>query len=480
MAEFLGKTLWIFVVENVLLNAEFTLGNVWRSCLDYMASSGMAANAVTYLEGLQFSGIIGNHLFLVAPNEFTRTWIMKSFASSITKAMRATNPELEGFTIEVSKETPKIESPKFKLESVKKPVAATRRHVQFFYKNYSFANFIEGKCNKEALSLCKRVVLNPGEASLNPLYIYGASGLGKTHLLQAMGREIEVSGRNIDVRYCSAIQLLNDYVKQFQGTMNDREKSEKIFREKYENAGMLLIDDVQLLSKKDSTQKALLNIVERMRYHGRQVVFTSDRRPNDIPYFQQKLISRLEESFIVEISVPDAATRLQFVERDTAEFPFSARERREICKWIATPAVANFRELSGKICRLRAENELMHRELSLSCVRQLLVPDMLSRTIEAIADATAMAFGIKRDDLCSDSRIEKISLARKIAMYICREDTEEPLQAIGEFFGRTHSTVISSINSIANAMKTDEGLCMQIREIRSGFGTCEKNPNSEF
>lgn len=467
-------------MENVLLKSEIVCGDIWRSCLDYMASSGMASNAIAFLEGLQFHGVIGKHLFLIAPNEFTRSWILKSSSSQITMALEATHPELDGFTIEVSKEPPKIAAPKFKLETVKKPVVATKRRAQFFYKNYSFENFIVGNCNKEALSLCKRVVMNPGESSLNPLYIYGASGLGKTHLLQAIGRELETTGRNIDVHYCSAIQLLNDYVKQFQGTMSDRENSEKRFREKYENAGMLLIDDVQLLSKKDSTQKTLLSIVERMRYHGRQVVFTSDRRPSDIPYFQQKLMSRLEEGFVVEIKVPDAATRLQFVERDTAEFPFSARERREICKWIATPAVANFRELTGKLCRLRAENELMHRELSLTRVRQLLVPDMLSRTIEAIADATAMAFGIKRDDLCSDSRIEKISLARKIAMYICREDTEEPLQTIGEFFGRTHSTVISSINSIANAMKTDEGLCMQIREIRSGFGTCEKNLNSEF
>lgn len=462
-------------MDNVVTNAEIAYGDVWRTCLDYMASSGLSPNALAYLEGLPFSGVIGNHVFLSAPNEFTRTWVLNSFSGNINKALQACFPELDGFTIEVSKETPKIEAPKFKLETVKKPVAATKRRTQFFYKNYSFANFIEGSCNKEALSLCKRVAVNPGESSLNPLYVYGSTGLGKTHLLQAIGREIECSGRNINVHYCSAIQLLNDYVRQFQGTMEDRNRSEMYFRETYENAGMLLIDDVQLLSKKDSTQKALLSIVERMRYHGRQVVFTSDRRPSEIPYFQQKLISRLEESFIVEITVPDVATRLQFVERDTMDFPFLAKDRLEICKWIATPAVANFRELSGKLCRLKAENELMHRELSLSTVRQLLVPNMLSRTIEAIADATAMAFGLKRDDLCSDSRIEKIALARKIAMYICREDTEEPLQAIGEFFRRTHSTVISSLNSVEQALKTDEGMAMQIRQIRSGFGTCTNN-----
>lgn len=458
-------------MDNVLLNAKIAYGDAWNSCLEFLSGSGFAPNALTMLETLHFDGVIGNHLFLTAPNAFTRDWILKSFSGAITKALHERFPELEGFTIEASKVAPKIESPKFELQPVKKPVPAKKRRPQFFYKNYSFENFIEGSCNREALSLCKKIVLNPGEPSLNPLYIYGSSGLGKTHLLQAMAREIITSGRKIEVQYSSAIQMLNDYVKQFQGTMEDRNRAELAFRETYENAGMLLIDDVQLLSKKDSTQKVLLGIVERMRYHGRQVVFTSDRRPSEIPYFQQKLMSRLEESFKVEITVPDASTRLQVVERDSRELPFPDKERREICKWIATPAVANFRELSGKLCRLKAEYELMHKDLTLSRVRQLLVPSFMSRTIEAIADATALAFGIKREQLCSDSRIEKIALARKIAMYICREDTEEPLQTIGEFFGRTHSTVISSCKSIEQGLEKDEGLGMQIRAIRAGFGT---------
>ena len=258
----------------------------------------------------------------------------------------------------------------------------------------------------------------------------------------------------------------------FEGNAKNKEAAENDFRETYEQVDLLLLDDVQFLAKRSGVQLALLNVIERRRLHGRQTVFSSDRLPTEMDqrYFKAKFLNRLEECIALKLEMPDSKTRLGVVERATLEFPFLEKERHEICRWIATPAVDNFRTLIGKIKRLQAEYELQRKTLTLNSVRLFLLPGQSGRTLEAITAATAAAYGVECESLLSPSRIEKISFVRKIAMFICREDTGESLQTIGEFFGRNYSTVIASCNSVMTMLENNEDLAFRIQEIRYSFG----------
>ena len=468
-------------MNNVILKDAYASQNVWEFCIQFLENSGVLSfHSLGMLKSVAFKGVENGILYLEVSNLFSKEWIIKQFSSFIKKAIENACPEISDFSILVTSNKNKI--PNFDISSIyAKQEFRSKKLIAnpTLYKRYTFENFIEGKCNSEALNICKKVVLNPGDSKFNPLYISGASGLGKTHLLQAIATELQETKRKIRTLYCSAIQILEDYVKQFQGSAKEKLLAEQKFRDKYENAEMLLVDDIQLLAKKDGTQKVLLSIIERMKLHGRQIVFCSDRLPStmDERYFKQRLLQKFSESFIVSLSVPDIETRLQVVKNKTKTLPIKDSERYEISRWIATPAVLNFRELEGKLNRLEAEYDILKNAITLSLVKRIFAPSFSGITIEAIAEATALSFRISMDLLLSDSRVEKVSLARKIAIYICREHSGESLKTIGDFFRRKHSTVISSCKSIEKEMQNSEQMILQIETIQNSFGI--KNTESK-
>ncbi len=470
--------------SNAVLRSEADLANAWSICLrDLKVAAVLAPNAFSLLETLSFDRVENGVLFVTASNAFSKQWIESHYVSMIQNVLAKNFTDISEFKIEVAPESKKMVVPEVQLSDVspkhvslfspKKIAKAVLNSRSNLYESYKFQTFAEGPCNREALALCRRVAENPGEAVTKSLYIYGKSGYGKTHLLQAIAWHIIESGRKIRVHYCSSIRFLEDYVSCFKGSKQECYAAEMRFRETYEAVDVLLIDDVQLLAspKKDGTQKALFEIIERMRYHGKQVVFCSDKHPSEISHFTENLLKRLTESYTVALDVPDMETRLKIVTQKTAAFDFPQQERYKICQWIATPAILNFRELEGKLSRLQFEVECANRKITLSYVRRLFLPDFIGLTLESITDATALAFGTRRDLLCSDTRAGKIALARKLAIYLCREETEETLEDIGNFFNRSHSTVIAAYHSVVERLSVgDEQLDCQLRAIRATFG----------
>lgn len=466
------------ILENVVLKNEVLAVTPWQAILDVLQTSDMAENSLNLLKNLRFVEIQNSLLILEADNNFAKDWILKHFLNQILNAANSLETEISAVDIRVNPRRSikpiqtEIQLSKEEIQREDKFVRLPKPVSRGLYSKNTFENFIAGNCNREAFEICKKIASEPCQTGMPLVYVYGHSGLGKTHLLQAIVHSVNGSNRNVRVRYVSAIRFLQDFLNQFKGTFKEKQKAEINFREAYEGIDLLLIDDVQLLSQKDATQLSLLQIIERRRLHGRQTVFSSDRLPSEMDqrHFKKRLLDRLEECLVVKLDLPDAQTRMGFVKRETVSFPFPEKERADICRWIATPSVPNFRVLFGKLNRLQAEHDFMQRPLSLHSVRMLLCPDATGRTIEAIAEATALAFGVCGEALRSPDRIQKVSFVRKVAMYICREDTEEPLQVIGAFFGRNHSTVISSCNSVAEMLQNNEDLAWRIQEIRYSFG----------
>lgn len=466
-------------------NLALECGDVWAGCLSLWAEAGRfseSPNVLSLLESLSFLGYENGLLRLGAQNSWMRTMVLAN-REALEGILRA---DLHGFVrLEVEVSGPAVSVSKFelppaklmKVPAKKKPVVKAPEFS--LCEAYTFENFAEGECNREALALCKRIAEEPGECRANPLYLYGASGLGKTHLLQALAHAILASGRPVNVLYCSSINFLEDYVGQYKGPATEKLARERKFRERYESLDVLLIDDIQLLASKASgTQLALLSLIERMRSCGRQVVLASDRHASEFSKvdFKDRLLTRFEESVAVELGAPDSEVRLNLVARQVNAMQVQDSDRGEICRFIATPAVSNFRELQGKLNRLQAEVDLMHRSVTVSLVRDLFAPALSKISIKAIADATALEFALKVEELRSSSRIEKIALARKIAMFICRRDTKEPLTVIGEFFGRKHSTVIAACDSVEKLLAESPDVLRAVSEIRCSLGMGNPTP----
>lgn len=479
--------LWVgCILENVVLNSKTLSLSLWQKVLVVLQDFNLPENSLNLLKNLQLLEVRDSVLFLEAGNQFTRDWVLKHYTQVILKAIASVDPEITKFEISVGTQKPLLKSPEMRLTSaeihrVDKVVRVNKPILQPLYSDYTFSNFVVGNCNKEALELCRKVALEPCTPTMSLLYLYGHSGLGKTHLLHAIVHSLYESRRNVSVRYTTAIRFLQDFLKQFNGSSSERQKAEIIFRQRYESVDLLLLDDIQFLASKEQTQLSLLQVIERRRMHGRQTLISGDCLPSEMSqrHFKKRLLDRLEECLMVKLELPDAKTRMSFIERETYSFPFPEKERLDICRWIATPAVKNFRVLYGLLRRLQAEYELMNQPITLSSVRMLLCPGASGRTVEAIAEATALAFGVCGEALCSPDRVKKVSFVRKVAMYICREDTEEPLQVIGNYFGRNHSTVISSCNSVAAMLQDNEDLAWRIQEIRYSFG-CPPKESTDY
>lgn len=459
-------------------------GDVWTDLVSSWAESGRfreSPNVLSFLESLSFASFEGGELCLTAQNSVIRN-IVLSNRDALEAILKK---DLAGFVrLEIGVSGTAVSVSKFELPPAKLMKPASRKREKkapefSLCEGYTFENFAEGECNREALALCKNIAEEPGECRANPLYVYGASGLGKTHLLQAVAHSILASGRRVNVHYCSSIKFLEDYVGQYKGPASEKLARERRFRERYESLDVLLIDDIQLLASKASgTQLALLSLIERMRSCGRQVVLASDRHASEFSKvdFKDRLLTRFEESLAVELGQPDSAVRLNLVSRQIGAMQIQETEKCEICRFIATPAVSNFRELQGKLHRLQAEVDLLKRSVTVSLVRDLFAPALSKISIQAIADATALEFGLTIEQLRSSSRIEKIALARKLAMFICRKDTKEPLTAIGGFFGRKHSTVIAACDSVEKLLAESEDALRTVSEIRCALGMGNASP----
>jgi chromosomal replication initiator protein len=323
---------------------------------------------------------------------------------------------------------------------------------------YTFDNFVVGPANRLAHAASMAVTENPAGA-YNPLFIYGGVGLGKTHLLHAIGHICHARG--LQVLYISSEEFTNDLIEAIRSRTTDA------FREKYRTVDILLVDDIQFIAGKESTQEEFFHTFNTLHGTGKQIVVSSDRPPKAMGTLEERLCSRFEWGLIADIQAPDLETRIAILQSKSAVYELSVPD--EFLYLIADRIQSNIRELEGALNQVLAMSRLTYQPLTSEVVETALsnlLPQRSKLTPDQIIDEVAIHFGVEVPALQGRSRSRAIARPRQIAMYLIREETGESLPRIGSLFGRDHTTVLYGCDRIADLMEKDADIRREVTTLR--------------
>lgn len=430
---------------------------LWDKSLNLIKEKVKQQNFDTWIRPIKVAVLEGNQVQLSVPNKFFKDWLMDNYRAVIVDAMSAVaGIELNvGFVI--TGDTPVVAPPVFVAEksakAEKKP-HATKAHTSLNEK-YVFERFVVGASNQFAHAAAVSVAEQPAK-NYNPLFIYGGVGLGKTHLLNAIGARALSLYPKMNVVYVSAEEFLNELVSSIR---YDRMPK---FREKYRNSDYLLIDDIQLIAGKGKTEEEFFHTFNTLHDSGKQIVVTSDKFPKDIPNLEGRLRSRFEWGLIADIQPPEIETRIAILEKKAQENNINLPKI--VSHYVAVNADSNIRELEGFLIRVAAYSSLQEREIDLDLAKEVLrkiikQSEKQDFTIEDIIKAVAAKTGVKISDIKSSKKNKNIVIARQIAMYLARKLTNASFPDIGEHIGgRDHSTIIYSNNKIKRILNENESV----------------------
>jgi len=362
---------------------------------------------------------------------------------------------------EASKQRPSLEDP-VKKEQLADGAVQLRPEVNLNLK-YKFENFVVGENSRMAYAVAKAVADKPAQ-KYNPLFIYGGSGLGKTHLMQAIGHHILFHKPKLRVKYVKTEEYINEVISSIQKA-NDRVSRMDKFRQKYRNVDILLLDDIQFLESKERTMIEIFHTFETLHNAGKQIVITSDRLPKDIPTLPDRLRTRFEMGIMVELTPPDFETRIAILrnlaEKDGINIPC------EVYDLIAKSYKNNVRELEGAYNRISAFAEIDGAELSVEYVKKILncCDSKEELTMQKIAQEIANYYNLEVDDFLGPARSQKISLPRQIVVYVIRELLGASFESIAEFLCKKHPTMLYSYEKIKDELKTNRDLKRGVSEI---------------
>ncbi|MFI3258571.1 MAG: chromosomal replication initiator protein DnaA [Rikenellaceae bacterium] len=324
--------------------------------------------------------------------------------------------------------------------------------------NYRFENFIEGECNRLSRSAGLAVAENPGNNPFNPLYIYGNSGLGKTHIVQAVGHKIREKHPHLQVLYVS----MNKFQSQFQTAYKNGEIPD--FIHFYQTIDVLIIDDIQELTGKAGTQNAFFNIFNHLQLSGKQIILTSDKSPVELKDIEERLLTRFKWGFASQMELPNYETKYQIIEtkaqRNSSIIPAS------VVEYLANNIMSNVREIEGALSAIVAHAKFLHRKVTIPLAREILKSYVQFNhkeiNVEQIIGVVCRNFNISLDALNSAKRTRELAQARQIAMYLAKQHTKSSLSVIGAAVGgRNHSTVLHSCKAVTNLIETDK----QFKEV---------------
>ena len=437
---------------------------LWQAILGEIELSLSRANFTTWFKNTFISSLENNRAIICVPNTFTKAWLEKKYHKEIANAFKNVGSlEIKEILYKVeTKKEPAMDNyiKKVKTENI---VEAKPKIINRFGLNnrYVFNNFIVGKNNELAHAACQAVAANPGQA-YNPLFIYGGVGLGKTHLLQAIGHEL--SKKTDKILYVSCEKFTNDYV---QAVRNGQAKD---FKDHYRNVDLLLIDDIHFMGGKDGTQEEFFHTFNELHQTNKQIVISSDRPPKAIPALEKRLLSRFEWGMIADVSSPDLETRIAILETKCREKNYKLD--REILSYIANNITNNIRELEGALNRLIAYYEFNNSSPAIDSAKSVLAGiisnfQSKSTTAKTIIEAAAKFFDINIKDLTGQSRKKELVVPRQIVMYLMRKEINASYPSIGqELGGRAHTTAMHAYNKIEKEYQDDERMKQYINSIK--------------
>ncbi|MBI3115609.1 MAG: chromosomal replication initiator protein DnaA [Candidatus Kerfeldbacteria bacterium] len=438
---------------------------LWKAVLGELELLLSRANFTTWFKNTFITSRDGRKVVVGVPNEFTKAWLEKKYHAFITKALQnVTKEPIEEILYSVESMRDARPETERSTEVARPRVdAVTESNESGLNPRYTFETFVVGKRNELARAACFAVVDKPGKA-YNPLFIYGDSGLGKTHLLHAIGNAFLGKARNQRLLYTSCEQFTNDFIQSVKkGTSPD-------FKDRYRTLDVLLIDDIAFLAGKEGTQEEFFHTFNALHGAKKQIVITCDRPPKSIPGLESRLLSRFEWGMIADIGAPDLETRIAILEAKAQERAFPVDQ--EILQHIASNTHSNVRELEGALNRLIAYHELNNTSPTLESTKQLLASisgegRRSGLTPKQLITTVAGFFDVSIEDLVGNSRKKELVTPRQIAMYLLREELKSSFPSIGnELGGRDHTTAMHACTKIAAVLERDERMKRDVHHIR--------------
>lgn len=422
---------------------------IWELVREELKSTVTEVAYNVWLSPLKFEGFKNDTVYL-SISEFKKKIIADKFSHIILKAFES----ILGFSVNieyvVSGENTRNEKPKDSNVSI---------DTEY---DYTFDNFITGPSNKFSHAAALNVAKNPGKA-YNPLFIYGHSGLGKTHLLTAIMNEIKAKDPNADIIYTSGELFTNELVY-YIGNHNTH-----AFHEKYRNCDVLLVDDIQFIAKGETTQEEFFHTFNALTSNGKQIVLTSDRPPREMMILEERLRTRFEMGLISDIQPPTLETRMAIVKKKSDDIDINLSD--DVIKFIAENIKKNIRQLEGAVKKIKAFNDVEGTKPSVAVAKRA-ISDIINDaqplpvTVENIISEVARTFDVTPADIRSDKRSSNISQARQVAIYIVSQVTGLSLKSIGNEFGnKHHSTIIYALKEIKNKLDKDVSLKSTVDDI---------------
>src|SRR5215211_5151331 len=417
-----------------------------------------ALNETTYrtwfdhVEGLELND---DEFVLAVPNDFTRDWIEGHFVGLLSAAVGDTTGRERRIQLRVTEAD----------GEQAEPVEVHRREQAGAGLNpkYTFDSFVIGSSNRFAHAAALAVAEAPAQA-YNPLFIYGGTGLGKTHLLQAIGHYIGEHSRGFSVCYVTSERFMNDFINSL------RDKRIEGFKQRYRTFGVLLIDDIQFLEHKERIQEEFFHTFNTLYEAGKQIVISSDRPPRQIATLEQRLRSRFEWGLMTDIQPPDLETRIAILQKKARTDGIQVADG-DLMTFIASRVSTNIRELEGALTRVVAFASLTGRPMTVELAQDVLRDvfpqgEAAEVSIERIQDEVSERFGLSKEVLIGDKRSQNIVYPRQVAMYLSRELTDSSLPKIGRHFGgRDHTTVIHATSKIARLIREDRSVYNLVQEL---------------
>jgi chromosomal replication initiator protein len=435
---------------------ELTAEGVWNEISGRLREALNENTFSTWFAEVGAAGITDDEFVLSVPNDFTREWIEGHFLGLISAALAEVAGE-HSIRLELAEHEAKPVAVEPKLSE------PTTHPGPSINTKYTFDSFVIGSSNRFAHAAALAVAEAPAQA-YNPLFIYGGTGLGKTHLLQAISQYVGEHPGNLSVRYVTSETFMNDFINSL------RDKRIEGFKQRYRTYDLLLVDDVQFFEHKERIQEEFFHTFNSLYESGSQIVMSSDRPPRDIATLEERLRSRFEWGLITDIQPPDLETRIAILRKRVKTDNINVPDP-QVLTFIAGRVSTNIRELEGALTRVVAFCSLTGRPMNEEVAQDVMKDvfpqgDLPQVTIERIQEIISDRFGLSLDELCGDRRSQNIVYPRQVAMYLSRELTDSSLPKIGkQFGGRDHTTVIHATSKIARMIREDRSVYNLVQEL---------------
>lgn len=418
------------------------LNKMWMECLSLLENEVTVVGFNTWIKNIIPVSIDDNTLTLSVETSIIKNMVEMRYSDLLKNTVLEVTGK--GYNISI------ILNDEVKKEDVKKENLS-------YYSKYTFDNFIVGNSNRFAQSAALAVAEAPSYA-YNPLFLYGGVGLGKTHLMHAIGNYIKQNNPDAKILFLSAEQFTNDLIKSLQ------DKNNQQFRNKYRNIDVLLVDDIQFIAGKPATEEEFFHTFNTLHEANKQIVLTSDRPPREIKTLEERLRSRFEWGLICDIQPPDYETRMAILRQKAHDENILIPD--EIIEYIAQNIKSNIRELEGVFNRVVAYRGLINKEITIDLAMEAIKDygEINEDTItpEYIIDYCAKLYNVKKEDIYSEKRNNEIVFARQVCIYIIRELTDYSLSKIGAIFGKDHATILYALKKLTKIMDNDISIKISI------------------